>query len=296
MRSVVTSSTWIKAPARRLDRRLAERARSLDEDGFLQGLALGPNSTLFGVFPTSDFEIILNALRQNSVLSLLAEPNLVAMSGHQASFLAGGQFPVPVPQGGGGLSNNVTIEFKDFGVLLNFIPFVMDDETIRLHVAPEVSSIDFRLGTTLVVGGDPVPGVNTRRSETTVELRQGQTLAIAGLLQVDMEAETARIPGLGDLPYIGPLFSSTSHERAERELIVLVTPFLVSPMCEDQVPPLPGSEVKDPNDLEFYLMNRIEGRTGHDYRSTTAWDNPLGLVEHMKLERRHICGPVGYSQ
>ena len=190
----------------------------------------------------------------------------------------------------------MTVEFKDFGVQLNFIPYVLDDETIRLHVAPEVSTIDFALGTTLVVGGDPVPGLNTRKSETTVELRQGQTLAIAGLLQVELDARTARIPGLGDLPYIGPLFSNTSHERVEKELIVLVTPYLVAPMEPKQVPPLPGTELRDPNDHEFYLLNRIEGRTGHHFRPTTRWDNVWGFVEHLHLEERYTCGPIGFSE
>jgi pilus assembly protein CpaC len=266
------------------------------QDGFILGLAVGADATLFSVFPTADLETVIRALRRNSVLNLLAEPNLVAMSGHQASFLAGGEFPVPIPQGGGGNIDTFTVEFKNFGVQLNFVPYVLDDETIRLHVAPEVSSVDFSLGISLTTGGDPIPGLNTRRAETTVELKQGQTLAIAGLLQVDLDAETNRIPGLGDLPYIGPLFSRTSHERIEKELIVLVTPHLVSPMNEDQVPPLPGSEVQDPNDLEFYLLNRIEGRTGQNFRSATAWDDPWHLVERMKLECRHINGAVGHSE
>jgi pilus assembly protein CpaC len=229
------------------------------------------------------------------VLNVLAEPNLIALSGQQASFLAGGQFPVPVPQSGGGLTNNVTIQFKNFGVQLSFVPFVLDDETIRLQVAPEVSSIDFSLGTTLVQGGREVPGLSTRRVETTVELKQGSTLALAGLLQVDLDARTQRIPGIGDLPYIGPLFSNTSHKRVEKELLVLVTPYLIQPMSPDQVPPVPGSEIKDPNDKEFYFLNRIEGRTGRDFRSTTSWDNAWHLVERMKLEQCYMQGPVGYS-
>jgi len=267
--------------------------------GGLVGLATGeisPNTTAFGIFPSGDWQILLRALRQNSLLKILAEPNLMAMSGHEASFLAGGQFPVPVPQTGGGISNNVTIEFKDFGVQLDFTPYVLDDERIRLNVTPEVSTIDFSLGTTLVVGGDPVPGVNTRRATTTVELRQGQTLAIAGLLQVVIDAQTSRIPGLGDLPYLGPLFSNTTHRRVEKELLVLVTPYLVEPMDPDQVPCLPGDEIKDPNDLEFYLLNRIEGRTGRDFRSTTSWDDPCCCVELMKLEQRCVQGPVGFSE
>lgn len=256
--------------------------------------ANGPSGTVFGIIPGADFEILLRALRRNSLLNILAEPNLMALSGQEASFLAGGQFPVPVPQAGGGVANMITIEWKDFGVQLRFVPYVVEDELIRLQVEPEVSTIDDSLG--VAVLGTQVPGVNSRKARTTVELRQGQTLAIAGLLQVTLDGQTSRIPGLGDLPYIGPLFSNTSHERVEKELLVLVTPYLVQPMNPDQVPPLPGEEVQDPSDLEFYLLNRIEGRTGRNHRSTTSWDDPMGLRHLLKLERRHVCGPVGFSQ
>jgi pilus assembly protein CpaC len=166
---------------------------------------------------------------------------------------------------------------------------------IRLVVTPEVSSIDSALGTTLVQNGDPVPGLNTRKATTTVEMHQGETLAMAGLLQVEVDARTSRIPGLGDLPYIGPLFSNTAHKRVEKELLVLVTPYLVNPMTPEQVPPLPNQDLKDPNDLEFYLLNRIEGRTGESIPSTATWDDPLGFVHLMKLERKCVAGPVGLS-
>ena len=258
---------------------------------------LGSNGTAFGIFPSGNFEILLRALRKNSLLSIMAEPNLVALSGHQASFLAGGQFPVPVPQSSGGSSNSITVEWKDFGVQLTFVPFVLDDESIRMTVMSEVSTIDEALGTTLVVGGDPVPGVNARRTTSTVEMKQGQTLAMAGLLQVTLDATTSRIPGLGDLPYIGPLFSNTSHKRVEKELLILVTPQLIKPMDADQpMPLLPGEEVTDPNDLEFYLLNRIAGRTCREHRSTTGWDDPLGLVRRLKLESSCVSGPVGFSE
>jgi pilus assembly protein CpaC len=255
----------------------------------------GDNTTAFGIFRTADVAVFLRALRENELLSILAEPNLVAMDGHEASFLAGGQFPVPVPQGSG-QNIFVTIVFKDFGVQLRFIPHIVDAETVRLHVAPEVSTIDESLGTTLVQGGLPVPGVNTRRVSTTVEMRQGETLALAGLLQVALDAKTSRIPGLGDLPYIGPLFSNTSHKRQEKELLVLVTPFMISPMPPGSDPTYPGQELTDPNDKEFYLLNRIEGRTGEPFRSTTAWDDPWHLSKRLKLENRCLYGPVGYSQ
>lgn len=265
--------------------------------GGLGGIAtggIGSDTTAFGIFPSGDWEILFRALRRNSLVSILAEPNLMAMSGHEASFLAGGQFPVPVPQSSGGISNTITIEWKDFGVLLTFVPTVLDDEMIRLEVSPEVSTIDDSLG--IVLEGFRIPGVNTRKASTTVELRQGQTLALAGLLNISIDANTSRIPGLGDLPYIGPMFSNTSHKRVEKELLVMVTPYLVQPMDCDQVPCLPTDGIDEPNDLEFYLMNRIEGRTGRPFRSTTNWDNPLRLVEHMKLEKRCISGPVGFTE
>jgi pilus assembly protein CpaC len=256
-------------------------------------LTNGTTTTAVGIFPSADFEVFLRALRRNTLLNILAEPNLVAMSGHEASFLAGGQFPVPVPQTSGGVTNSITVEFKNFGVQLAFLPMVLDDEVVRLTVTPEVSTIDESLGTTLVIGGNPVPGLNTRRATTTVELRQGQTLAIAGLLQVELDARTDRIPGLGDLPYLGPLFSNTTHRRVEKELLVMVTPHLVSPLEHDQVPTMPGAEINDPNDWEFYLLNRIEGRTDVPFRSTTSWDCLQRKL--YRLERRNVYGPAGFS-
>lgn len=261
-------------------------------------IAMAAGSTLFGTFSGARFNTVITALRRNNLLKILAEPNLVTLNGHQANFLAGGQFPVPVNSGlGGGVGGgNVQVEFKDFGVRLAFLPIVEDGETIRLTVDPEVSSIDFSLGTTLVPGGSPVPGLNVRRSHTTVELRQGETLAIAGLMQLSLDGETERIPGLGDLPYIGAFFSNTTSNRIEKELVVLVTPYLVEPMKPGQVPPTPGDEIDQPNDLEFYFMNRIEGRTGVDARATTMYDDPLHLVRPALVERKYMNGPVGFSK
>jgi pilus assembly protein CpaC len=179
---------------------------------------------------------------------------------------------------------------------LGFVPFILDGDVIRLTVAPEVSNIDTTIAVTLVAGGSPVPGLNTRKAQTTVELREGQTLAIAGLLQLTLNGETDRIPGLGDLPIIGPMFSNTSSQRIEKELVVLVTPYLVEPMNHGQVPPTPGDEVKQPNDLEFYLLNRIEARTGKDFRATTSWDDVYNLRNHLKLEKKYVNGPVGFSE
>ncbi len=257
----------------------------------------GSNSTVFGIFQDNNFEFSLTALRQNGLLKILAEPNLVALNGQTASFLAGGEFPVPVPQvSAAGVAPTITVRFREFGVRLGFVPYILDGDVIRLTVAPEVSNIDFTIAVTLVSGGSPVPGLNTRKAQTTVELREGQTLAIAGLLQLTLAGETDRIPGLGDLPIIGPMFSNTNSQRIEKELVVLVTPYLIEPMNHGQVPPTPGDEVKQPNDLEFYFLNRIEARTGKDFRATTAWDDIYNLRNHLKLEKKYVNGPVGFSE
>jgi pilus assembly protein CpaC len=264
------------------------------------GLGLGPEATLIGTFGNGQFQTVLTALRKNNIVKVLAEPNLVAMNGYQAAFLAGGEFPVPTfsgvgagAVGGGGTSGT---QFKQYGVRLSFLPIILDNDTIRLSVNPEVSSVDFSVGTTLVPGGSPVPGLNTRSAYTTVELKQGETLAIAGLLQLTLDAQTQRIPGLGDLPYIGAFFSNTSSQRVEKELVVTVTPYIVEAMAPGQVPAGPGDEVNEPNDLEFFFMNRIEGRTGMDKRSTTTYDDPFHLIRHQIIEKKYLVGPSGYSK
>jgi pilus assembly protein CpaC len=261
-----------------------------------RGGALSGTTTVFGIFPPAELNFFLSALRKNSLLRILAEPNLIAMNGQAASFLAGGEFPVPIPQTTtGGAGTSVTVEFKEFGVRLNFVPTILNGDTIRLSVDPEVSSIDFSIGTVLVPGGSPVPGLDVRRAHTTVELNQGQTLAIAGLLQLQLDAQTSRIPGLGDLPILGPFFSNTTHERVEKELVILVSPYIVEPLRPDQVPPTPGDEVNTPTDCEFYLLNRIEGRTGIDWRSTTEYDDALHVLRcFLRMEKEHVRGPYGY--
>ncbi len=254
------------------------------------------STTAFGIFQKGNFEVLLNALRRNSVLKILAEPNLMALNGRKASFLAGGEFPIPVPQvGATGVASTITVNFKKFGVQLDFLPEILEDDVIRLTVDPEVSSIDFTIGTTLVAGGSPVPGLNTRQAHTTVELKPGQTLAIAGLMQLTLDGQTARIPGLGDLPVLGPFFSNTTSNRVEKELVVMVTPYLVDALDSNEIPPLPGDEVGAPNDLEFYFLGRIEGRTGKDFRSTTDGADPLRIGRHLRLERKYVRGPVGFS-
>ncbi len=256
-----------------------------------------PASSIAGLITKGNANVAftVDALRRNNLLKILAEPTLVAYHGHEATFLAGGEFPVPVSQNTGGAGSTPTVQFKEFGVRLGFVPHILDDERIRLAVTPEVSNIDNSLGTILVAGGTKVPGLSTRRFNTTVELRQGQTLAMAGLLQVTLDYETNRIPALGDVPVMGAFFSNNTGKRIEKELIVLVTPLLVEPIEAHEVGPVPGSEINEPNDLEFYLLGRIESRIGCDFRSTTTWDDPLHCYRRMKLESRYCSGPVGFS-
>jgi pilus assembly protein CpaC len=178
---------------------------------------------------------VLKALESKGYFQSLAEPNLIAYNGQEASFLAGGEFPIPIIQGGGN-NNSITIQFKEFGVRLKFKPTIAGD-VIRLKVAPEVSSLDFNNGVTLQ--GFRIPALLTRRAETDVELRDGQSFAIAGLLNNVSQEDKAAIPILSKLPIIGALFKSKS-DRAERtELMVLITPRLVRPLDPDEVPPLP---------------------------------------------------------
>ena len=258
--------------------------------------AASPLTTAFGILQEGNVEFLVSALRRNSLLKILAEPNLMAENGRQASFLAGGEFPVPVPQiASSGVAPTITVQFKKFGVQLDFLPTVLEEEVIRLTVDPVVSTIDRAIGTTLVAGGTPVPGLNTRQAHTTVDLRPGQTLAIAGLLQLTLDGQTSRIPGLGDLPVLGPFFSNTTSQRMEKELLVLVTPYLVEPMNPGEVPPTPGDEVGGPSDFEFYFLNRIEGRVGKDYRSTTNYPDPMFLSPYFRLEKAYLKGPFGFS-
>jgi pilus assembly protein CpaC len=200
---------------------------------------------------------VLKALESKGYFQSLAEPNLIAYNGQEASFLAGGEFPIPIIQGGGN-NNSVTIQFKEFGVRLKFRPTIAGD-VIRLKVAPEVSSLDFNNGVTLQ--GFRIPALLTRRAETDVELRDGQSFAIAGLLNNVSQEDKAAVPILSKLPIIGALFKSKA-DRAERtELMVLITPRLVRPLDPDEVPPLPTRPkafLPAPTGEEDAPTNRLE--------------------------------------
>ena len=189
-----------------------------------------------------DFNTVIDALETDGYLSVLAEPNLTAMSGETASFLAGGEFPIPVP---GGESNNTTVQFKPYGVGLSFTPRVLSENKINLKVAPEVSQIT-NTGA-VSINGVSVPALSTRRASTTVELASGQSFAIAGLLQNTMTKDNSKTPGLGDLPILGALFKSERFQRQETELVIIVTPYIVRPISNRDIV-LPTDGVNTPAD------------------------------------------------
>ena len=185
----------------------------------------------------SHLRSVLRAFRENGDFKSLAEPTLLALDGGTASFLAGGEFPFPTVQGGN-TSNAVTIEWREFGVRLNFTPTVTNSGNIRLDLAPEVSSLDFSGGLTL--SGFQVPAILSRKAETQVELREGQHLAIAGLLDRTMQENVRKIPFLGDIPILGSLFQSKDERQEITELLVIVTPRVVVP--SDTPPPTPTGD------------------------------------------------------
>ena len=201
-----------------------------DKEG---GLVFSDFLNLFFFNRKEGLGVVIKALEQKGLFQTLAEPNLIAYNGQEASFLAGGEFPVPVVQGATG---TVTILFKEFGVRLNFKPTIAGD-VIRLKVRPEVSALDFNNGITLE--GFRVPALITRRAETDVELRDGQSFAIAGLLNNLAQNDGANIPFLSKIPLIGYLFKSNAERLERSELMVLVTPRLVRPLNPDEVPPMP---------------------------------------------------------
>jgi pilus assembly protein CpaC len=192
--------------------------------------------------PDINLGATIKALQQQSVLEILAEPNLMAISGQKASFLAGGEFPFPVIQGGANVGA-VTIQFRPFGVRLDFTGVVQSDNVIRLHVAPEVSSLDFTNAVT--ISGFTIPALSTRKAETEIELKDGQSFGIAGLLDHRATVLMSKFPGLGDLPILGQFFKSKSTNRSNSELMVLVTAHIVDPVRvglpvpEPPKPPIP---------------------------------------------------------
>jgi pilus assembly protein CpaC len=205
---------------------------------------------------------MLKLLRTEGAFRELAEPNLIAMNNQQASFLAGGEFPVPVLQTGNG-SNGITIVWKEYGIRLNFKPVIVDEDHIRLELEPEVSTIDFNNGVRF--NGFVVPALRTRRAKTGVELRDGQSFALAGLLDNNETKTLSRIPIVSDIPVIGALFKSKSFEKKETELMFFVTAHMVKPINSDELPNMRGIDgLKGSSPLGVEPKGEgVQGQTGY---------------------------------
>jgi pilus assembly protein CpaC len=195
---------------------------------------------------------LLQALETRGVVRRLAEPNLVTLSGETASFLAGGEFPIPVSSNLGSIS----VEFKKYGVGLAFTPTVLGDGMINLRIEPEVSQIDPT--TVITIGGITIPSLIVRRANTTVELRDGQSFAIAGLLQNDLSTDQKQLPWLADVPVLGALARSASYQKKETDLVIIITPRLVRPAQPDQHLRTPLDDSTPPNDPDFFLLGQSE--------------------------------------
>ena len=221
--------------------------------------------SLLGVVsqPIGDYQLdlaaVMSVLEEHNVSKILAEPTLVALSGQQAEFLAGGEVPIPVNQQG----NRITVEFKEYGVKLVFVPTVLADEVVDLRVFIEVSEIDSASGTRVV--GIEIPGFLSRKGDSHLRIADGKTFAMAGMLSERTEITQAKVPLLGEIPIIGALFRYTSHHRDETELMIFVTPRLVRPLAAEEIPPLPGSlEDNNPNDFELFWLGQTSRVVGGD--------------------------------
>lgn len=246
----------------------------------IENIVSSPNNTPFNTF-LSVFNsrqavfAFLQALRTNDLAKVLAEPHLVTMSGKPANFVSGGEQAVPNVTGFGGVAG---VQFVPFGTRLQFLPVVMGNGKIYIEVEPEVSRLDAASGVQLA-GSSLIPGRATQRVRTAVMLEDGQTFAVGGLIQNEVTAGITKVPVIGDMPFIGPLFSSKSYRELETELVILVTPHLVDPMDCCQVPHyLPGQETRRPDDFELYLENILEAPRGsrevnHGTRYVPAWKN-----------------------
>ncbi|MBL6946976.1 MAG: type II and III secretion system protein family protein [Rhodospirillales bacterium] len=279
--------------------RVAEVSREVDKQfglnwnviGAIGGLSIGMTTTnpfaanvtqgtlSLGASPGSNWDLnaVVDALEDEGLVKVLAEPNLTALSGETASFLAGGEFPILVPDADG----RVTIEFKKFGVALAFTPTLIGDGRVNLHVRPEVSQLSSTNAVTL--NSFVIPSLITRRAETTVELGSGQSFAVAGLLQNNVTHDISKFPGLGDVPVLGGLFRSDRFQREESELVIIVTPYVVRPAVKAKLS-VPTDGFAPPNDFERVI-------TGGTHRR-----NPTtGQARTVTPDGSTLIGPVGFQ-
>lgn len=240
------------------------------------GLSLtttAPIQQAFNLFlsaPNRGIGAVLSALSSNGLSQLLAQPTLLVRSGEQASFLAGGEIPVPVPQTSAGSTNTISIQYKEFGVRLSVMPFVLSPEKIVLKIAPEVSELDYGIGVQLQ--GYTVPGLRRRSAETTVELGSGQSFVIAGLSYSSSAMTKDKTPFLGDIPVLGAFFKRQQNQKERQELIIVATPRLVAPVSSTELPPLPGSATAN---IDPTIGDMITGTDGLDQHAS-----PFGLVRN----------------
>jgi pilus assembly protein CpaC len=252
-----------------------------------------PPLNLFAFFPGLNLGANIEALEQKGVVEVLAEPNVMAVNGKEASFLAGGEFPYPVAQAGaGGGAASITIMFKEFGIRLNFIPTITPRGTIRLQVAPEVSQLDFT--NAVEISGFDVPAITSRKVKTEVELSDGQSFVVGGLLSKNENEAFQKIPFLGDIPILGKFFQSMQRTKTDTELIVIVTPEIVSPI--DAGSPLP--ELKYPEKFlppnSGIAMNNPDAKTPANTPAAPPATIPIEkLIESMKPEAPLVIEGAG---
>ncbi len=252
---------------------------TLSSDSGQTRVTISDALNIFAFRPDLDLMTFVRALQNQGVLQILAEPNLVTTSGKEASFVVGGEFPVPVVQGGANVGA-VTIVFREFGVRLTFNPQITEHGTIKLHVRPEVSTLDFANAVTL--SGFTVPALATRRVETHIELAQGQSFVIGGLIDDRVTENLSRIPGLASVPVLGALFKSRSESRSKTELVVLVTPEIAEPIQ-------PGVSLPTPAFPKPFLPTVLEKssdrerRPAGEARSRTTRTPPAGTAEGRRL-------------
>jgi pilus assembly protein CpaC len=261
------------------------------KDGFILQSSISTAGNIAAIFDGGDIELFIKAFSTNGYGKILAEPTLVTLSGQPATFIAGGEFAVPTAVGVQGVGA-VATQFYGFGTQLSFTPTVIDKDHIRLQVAPRFSS----LNDAATVNG--IPGLNTRGVNTTVDLREGQWLAIAGLIQDEQGGTRKRIPFIGDIPVLGAAFGDQTKRRNETELVVLVSPELVHPMEPEQAPALlPGMSVNDPTDEAFFLLQHIEGHPDFHFRST-VWASYRQHVKADKWVQKHLYNKAsaGYCE
>lgn len=239
----------------------------------------------FGQFVTSFIEngtsvdLTIRALEERGLARRLAEPNLVALSGDTASFLAGGEFPIPVAQE----DDKVTIEFKEFGVGLKFTPTVLENGLINLKLAPEVSQVDFTNAVNFGNNGQ-IPAIVTRRAETTLELRDGQSFVLGGLLQSNTNTSKRQLPWLADIPVLGALFRSSAYQRDETDLVIIVTPRLIKPLRPGEEPETPLDNTAPANDVDLFVNGDLEVSRAHLRKIADAREGVLKSGHIIELE------------